>query len=64
MFLPTETNPFPENAQFTYISEGWEVSSLNEDALQKHKTAGRKGDYRAGLHSQDDVTRDGGLGRP
>lgn len=62
MFLPTETNPFPENAEFTYTHDGWGVSSLNENALQKHKTAGHRGDYRAGLHSQDDVTRDGAWG--
>lgn len=64
MFLPTETNPFPENAEFTYTHEGWGVSFLNKNALQKHKTAGHRGDYRAGLHSQDDVTRDGGMGHP
>lgn len=43
---------------------GGGVPSLSENALQKHKTAGHRGYYRAGLHSQDDVTRDGGLEHP
>lgn len=62
--LPTETNPFPENAELTHIHERGGVPFLSENALQKHKTAGHRGYLRAGLHSQDDVTRDGGLGHP
>lgn len=38
--------------------------SLKENVLQKHKIASHRGYYRAGLHSQDDFTEDGGMGHP
>lgn len=64
MFLPTETNPLPKNAEFTHIHEWGTPPSLKENVLQKHKIASHRGYYRAGLHSQDDFTEDGGVGHP
>lgn len=52
----------PKNAEFTHMHEWQWVPSLQESAVQKHKTASHRGYYREGLHSQDDFTGAGGRG--